>query len=192
MHPDMPEGVEQGIVKGLYRLRRSDLQTAPKVQLLGAGAILREVEAAAELLEQDFGVAADIWSLTSVNELAREGNDAARWNRLHPTETSRVPWITEQLRDSGGPFIAATDYQKAHTDQLREFVPGSFTVLGTDGFGRSDTRGQLRQHFEVSREYIALAAIKALADEGELDPKQVERALTQLGIDVDKPNPMHV
>ena len=192
VHPDMPEGVEQGIVKGLYRLRRSDLQTAPKVQLLGAGAILREVEAAAELLKQDFGVAADIWSLTSVNELAREGNDAARWNRLHPTETSRVPWITEQLRDSGGPFIAATDYQKAHTDQLREFVPGSFTVLGTDGFGRSDTRGQLRQHFEVSREYIALAAIKALADAGELDPQQVERALTQLGIDVDKPNPMHV
>jgi pyruvate dehydrogenase E1 component len=192
VHPDMPEGVEQGIVKGLYRLRRSDVQTAPKVQLLGAGAILREVEAAAELLEQDFGVAADVWSLTSVNELAREGNDAARWNRLHPTEASRVPWITEQLGESSGPFIAATDYQKAHTDQLREFVPGAFTVLGTDGFGRSDTRGQLRQHFEVSREYIALAAIKALADEGELDPQRVEQAITQLCIDVDKPNPVHV
>jgi len=192
VHPDMPEGVEQGIVKGLYPLRHSDLQAAPKVQLLGAGAILREVEAAAELLERDFGVAADIWSLTSVNELAREGNDAARWNRLHPTAEPKVPWITEQLRDAAGPFIAATDYQKAHTDQLREFVPGSFTVLGTDGFGRSDTRRQLRQHFEVSREYVVLAAIKALADEGELDPKRVEQALTQLGIDVDKPNPMFV
>ena len=192
VHPDMPEGVEQGIVKGLYPLRRSDQQKAPKVQLLGAGAILREVEAAAELLERDFGVAADIWSLTSVNELAREGNDAARWNRLHPTAEPKVPWITEQLRDATGPFIAATDYQKAHTDQLREFVPGSFTVLGTDGFGRSDTRRQLRQHFEVSREYIALAAIKALADEGELEPKRVEQALAQLGIDVDKPNPMFV
>ena len=192
VHPDMPEGVEQGIVKGLYPLRCSDLRAAPKVQLLGAGAILREVEAAAELLERDFGVAADIWSLTSVNELAREGNDAARWNRLHPTAEPRVPWITEQLRDAGGPFIAATDYQKAHTDQLREFVPGSFTVLGTDGFGRSDTRRQLRQHFEVSREYIVLAAIKALADEGELDAKRVANALAQLGIDVDKPNPMYV
>ena len=162
------------------------------MQLLGAGAILREVEAAADLLARDFGIASDVWSVTSVNELARDGNDAARWNRLHPTETPRVSYLTEQLAGAPGPVIAATDYQKAHTDQLREFVPGSFTVLGTDGFGRSDTRQQLRQHFEVSREHIALAAIKALADQGALPLEAVQDALCKLGIDADKPNPMTV
>jgi pyruvate dehydrogenase E1 component len=153
---------------------------------------LREVEAAAELLEQDFGVATNVWSLTSVNELAREGNDVVRWNRLHPMDTPRVPYLTQQLADASGPFIAATDYQKAHTEQLREFIPGEFTVLGTDGFGRSDTRQQLRQHFEVSREHIALAALKALADRGEVDIKTVAQAISQWGIDADKPNPMRV
>jgi pyruvate dehydrogenase E1 component len=192
LHPDMPEGVEEGIVRGLYRLRASNRGDGPAAQLLGAGAILREVEAAAEILEGDFGVAADIWSLTSVNELAREGNAAVRWNRLHPTASPRVPYLTEQLAGAAGPFIAATDYQKAHTDQLREFVPGPLTVLGTDGYGRSDTREQLRQHFEVSRGYIVLAAVKALADQGDLDPKVVEQAISQLGIDTDKPNPMRV
>jgi pyruvate dehydrogenase E1 component len=192
VQPDMPEGVEEGIVRGLYRLRCSALDKTPRVQLMGAGAILREVEAAAESLERDFGIGADVWSVTSVNELARDGNDVVRWNRLHPTETPRVPYLTEQLTDAAGPFIAATDYQKAHTDQLREFIPGPLTVLGTDGFGRSDTREQLRQHFEVSREHIVLAAMKALADRGELEPKRVGEALTQLGIDADKPNPTHV
>jgi pyruvate dehydrogenase E1 component len=192
VHPDMPEGVEEGIVRGLYRLSTANVSKGPQVQLLGAGAILREVEAAAELLARDFGIAADVWSVTSVNELARDGNDALRWNRLHPTDTPRVPYITEQLADAPGPVIAATDYQKAHTDQLREFVPGSFTVLGTDGFGRSDTRQQLRQHFEVSREHIALAAIKALADQGDLSLDAAQEALSKLGIDADKPNPMTV
>jgi pyruvate dehydrogenase E1 component len=192
VHPDMPEGVEEGIVRGLYRLRSSGLDQAPRVQLMGAGAILREVEAAADWLERDFGVGADVWSVTSVNELARDGNDVVRWNRLHPTEAPRVPYLTEQLADADGPFIAATDYQKAHTDQLREFIPGAFSVLGTDGFGRSDTRQQLRQHFEVSREHIVLAAMKALADQGELEAKRVDEALTQLGIDSDKPNPTHL
>ena len=192
VHPDMPEGVEDGIVRGLYRLRSASAETGPVVQLLGAGAILREVEAAADLLARDFGIASDVWSVTSVNELARDGNDVARWNRLHPTETPRVPYLTEQLVDAPGPVIAATDYQKAHTDQLREFVPGSFTVLGTDGFGRSDTRQQLRQHFEVSREHIALAAIKALADQGALPLEAVQDALCKLGIDANKPNPMTV
>jgi len=191
-HPDMPEGVEEGIVRGIYRLRSSAMQGAPTVQLMGAGAILREVEAAAELLERDCGVAADVWSVTSVNELAREGNEVSRWNRLHPTHAPKVPFVTEQLSQSPGPFIAATDYQKAHTDQLREFIPGAFTVLGTDGFGRSDTRQQLRQHFEVSREFIALAAMKALADQQVIDPVAVENALTNWGIDADKPNPMRV
>ena len=192
VHPDMPEGVEEGIVRGLYRLSTASVSKGPQVQLLGAGAILREVEAAAELLARDFGIAADVWSVTSVNELARDGNDAVRWNRLHPADTPRVPYITEQLVDAPGPVIAATDYQKAHTDQLREFVPGRFTVLGTDGFGRSDTRQQLRQHFEVSREHIALAAIKALADQGDLSLDVAQEALSKLGIDADKPNPMTV
>jgi pyruvate dehydrogenase E1 component len=191
VHPDMPEGVEEGIVRGVYRLC-SSAAVGPRVQLLGAGAILREVEAAAEMLERDFGVAADIWSLTSVNELARDGNDAVRWNRLHPTDAPRVPYLTSQLSEATGPFIAATDYQKAHTDQLREFVPGRFTVLGTDGFGRSDTRRQLRQHFEVSREHIVLATLTALVDEGELDISIVERAISELEINTDKPNPMRL
>ena len=192
VHPDMPDGVEEGIVRGIYRLRSSQQTSGPVVQLLGAGAILREVEAAADLLLGEFGIAADVWSLTSVNELAREGNDVVRWNRLHPGETEKVPYLTQQLTGQQGPFIAATDYQKAHTDQLREFVPGSLVVLGTDGFGRSDTRQQLRQHFEVSREHIAFAALRALADQGDLELTVVEQALSALGIDASKPNPMRV
>jgi pyruvate dehydrogenase E1 component len=190
VHPDMPEGVEENIVRGLYQLHSSQASGGPIVQLMGAGAILREVEAAADLLEQEYGVAANVWSLTSVNELAREGNDVVRWNRLHPAESPRIPYLTQQLAEAAGPFIAATDYQKAHTDQLREFIPGEFTVLGTDGFGRSDTRQQLRQHFEVSREHIALAALKALADRGEVEREAVAQALKSWGIDADKPNPM--
>ncbi len=115
-----------------------------------------------------------------------------RLNRLHPTTTPRLHYLHEQIAETNAPFIAATDYQKAHTDQLREFIPGAFSVLGTDGFGRSDTRQQLRQHFEVSREHIVLAAMKALADQGELEAKRVDEALTQLGIDSDKPNPTHL
>jgi pyruvate dehydrogenase E1 component len=156
---------------------------------MGAGAILREVEAAAEILESNFGVAADIWSVTSVNELAREAQDCHRWNMLHPTESPRVPYVTEQLSGADGPFIAATDYMKAHTDQLREFVPGRFTVLGTDGFGRSDTRAKLREHFEVNRTFIVLAALKSLADGGKIKSQQVVDAMKELGIDADKPNP---
>ena len=189
VHPDMPDSVEADIVRGLYRLKQSTVTGAPLVQLLGAGAILREVEAAAEILEKNHGVAADIWSMTSVNELAREGDEATRWNRLHPTEAPQVPHLTQQLSHSAGPFIAATDYQRAHTNQLREFIPGSFTVLGTDGFGRSDTRQQLRQHFEVSREHIVIAALKALADQGDLALADVEAAILATKIDPDKPNP---
>ncbi len=188
-HPDMPDGVEEGIVRGLYRFRASDAKADQRVQLMGAGAILREVEAAAEILESQYGVAADIWSMTSVNELAREAQDAVRWNMLHPTETPRVPYITEQLSGAKGPFVAATDYIKAHTDQLREYVPGRFTVLGTDGFGRSDTRAKLRTFFEVSREFVVLAALKALADEGAIKPDVVAKAIVDLGIDSNKTNP---
>ena len=192
VHPDMPDNVEADIVRGLYRVKKSTVTGAPVVQLLGAGAILREVEAAAEILEKNHGVAADIWSMTSVNELAREGDEATRWNRLHPTEAPRVPYLTQQLSHSSGPFVAATDYQRAHTNQLREFIPGSFTVLGTDGFGRSDTRQQLRQHFEVSREHIVIAALKALADQGDLALTDVQAAILATKIDPDKPNPAYM
>jgi len=187
--PDMPEGVEEGIIKGLYKKQQSKSKHSLTVQLLGAGAILREVEAAAEMLERDYGVAADVWSITSVNELAREGKDCQRWNMLHPAESPRESYLTQQLKQTRGPFIAATDYMKAHTDQLREFIPGRFTVLGTDGFGRSDTRAKLRQHFEVNRDFIVLAALKSLADEGQLKPQVVVDAMTALGIDAEKSNP---
>ena len=187
--PEMPEGVEEGIIKGIYKKEQSKSKHSLTVQLLGAGAILREVEAAAEMLERDYGVAADVWSITSVNELAREGKDCHRWNMLHPTETPRESYLTQQLKQAQGPFIAATDYMKAHTDQLREFIPGRFTVLGTDGFGRSDTRAKLRKHFEVNRDFVVLAALKALADEGQLKPQVVVDAMKALGIDAEKSNP---
>ena len=190
LQPDMPEGVEEGIIKGISIKRsKAKASTSLAVQLLGAGAILREVEAAAEMLERDYGVAADVWSITSVNELAREGKDCHRWNMLHPTETPRESYLTQQLKQAQGPFIAATDYMKAHTDQLREFIPGRFTVLGTDGFGRSDTRAKLRKHFEVNRDFVVLAALKALADEGQLKPQVVVDAMKALGIDAEKSNP---
>ncbi len=188
-HPDMPEGVEEGIIRGLYCLHQTKSKKKLRVQLLGAGTILREVEAAAEILEREYGVAADIWSMTSINELARDGKAAARWNLLHPTEPQRVPFVTEQLSATEGPFIAATDYIKAHADQLREFIPGRFTVLGTDGFGRSDTRQKLRKHFEVSREFVVLAALKSLADEGKIEATVVADAMTAFDISPDKINP---
>ena len=188
-HPDIPEGVDEGIVRGLYKLKASAAKHKQRVQLMGAGAILREVEAAAAILETDYGVCADVWSMTSINELARDGKDAQRWNMLHPTEESKVPYVTQQLLGTQGPFIAATDYMKAHTDQIREFVPGRFTVLGTDGFGRSDTRAKLREFFEVDRRFVVVAALKSLADEGAVDPAIVAKAIDDLGINADKPNP---
>jgi len=190
LQPEMPPGAEEGIVKGMYLLRRSSSQAELRVQLMGAGTILREVEAAAELLEKNYGVAADVWSLTSVNELQREGKSVERWNLLHPEQEPRVPYVTELLSNQSGPFIAATDYIKSHTDQIREFVPGQFTVLGTDGFGRSDTRQKLRRFFEVSREYVVLAALKSLANEGKLPPAKATEAMRDLGISPDKIDPM--
>ena len=189
VQPEMPQGVQEGIVKGLYRLRRSKMVVELHVQLIGGGTILREVEAAADILENEYQVAADVWSLTSANELYREGKSAQRWNMLHPDEEPRVPYVTGLLHDAGGPVIAATDYVKLYADQLREFVPGSYTVLGTDGFGRSDTRGKLRTFFEVSREYVVIAALKALADDGRLEQTRVAGAIRDLGIDPDRPDP---
>ena len=192
IQPEMPAGVEDGIIQGMYQFKVSTAPGDLRVQLLGCGAILREVEAAAAILESDYQVAADIWSMTSVNELQREGKAAQRWNLLHPEVEPRVPYVTRLLRDTSGPAVAATDYIKAYADQIREFVPGTYTVLGTDGFGRSDTRSKLREFFEISREYIVLAALKALADEGQIENALVTQAIGALGIDPDKSNPLTV
>jgi pyruvate dehydrogenase E1 component len=192
VQPDMPPGVEDGIIQGMYPLHHSSMEGELRVQLMGAGTILREVEAAAAILEKDYKVAADVWSLTSVNELQREGKAAVRWNMLHPEEEARVPYITGQLQGQSGPFIAATDYMKSYTDQLREFIPGRYVTLGTDGFGRSDTRGKLREFFEVSREFVVLAALKALAEEGRIEASAVTAAMQALGISADKTDPLTV
>ena len=193
-HPAMPAGAEQGILKGMYLLSEGKAKkNQPKVQLLGSGTILREVIAGAELLEKDFGIAADIWSVTSFNELRRDGLDAQRWNLLHPEAEPRLSHIEACLNDRSGPIIAATDYMKIFADQVRAFLPRrNFTALGTDGFGRSDTRRKLRQFFEVDRRYVAVAAMKALADEEKLPQKTVADAIVKYGIDPDKPNPATV
>ena len=195
-HPAMPQGAEEGIIKGMYLFREvgsGKLEVGKqKVQLLGSGTILREVIAAAELLEQDFGVAADVWSVTSFNELRREGLDCERWNMLHPEAPRRASYVEQCLAPRGGPVIAATDYIKAYADQIRPYIPKRYKVLGTDGFGRSDTRKKLRHFFEVDRYYVALAALKALADDGAIAAKVVSRAIKLYKINPDKPNPVTV
>ena len=189
VQPDMPQGAEDGIIQGMYLLKPSTLDGQLRVRLLGGGTVLREVEAAAAILESDYQVAADIFSLTSVNELQREGKSVQRWNLLHPEETPRVPYVSRLLGETGGPVVAATDYIKLYADQIREFIPGSYSVLGTDGFGRSDTRKKLREFFEVSREYIVIAALKALADEGQVEPALVSKAINSLGIEPNREDP---
>ncbi|WP_295555329.1 pyruvate dehydrogenase (acetyl-transferring), homodimeric type [uncultured Hyphomicrobium sp.] len=196
-HPDMPEGVEDGIIKGMYLLSRTGddakKKNRPRVQLMGSGAILREVIAAAMLLESDFGVSADIWSVTSFTELAREAHEVERWNLLHPLELPRVPYVTQRLAERGSdPVIASTDYMKAFAEQIRAFVPGAYRVLGTDGFGRSDYRRKLRFHFEVDRHFVAVSALKALADENKIPSTRVAEALAKYGIGSEKPNPVKV
>ncbi|MGH0035123.1 MAG: pyruvate dehydrogenase (acetyl-transferring), homodimeric type [Myxococcota bacterium] len=192
-HPAMPEGSRDGILRGMYPLRESEPRDgAPRVQLLGSGTILREVMAAAELLEHDFGVASDIFSVTSFNELARDGHDAERWNRRHPGQDPRVPYVERCLARRPGPVVAASDYVRAHADQIRAFVPGRYAVLGTDGFGRSDTRRRLRQFFEVDRFNVAVAALSALADEGAIGRSKVGEAIDKYGLDPEKPNPIGV
>ena len=193
-HPAMPEGAEEGIIKGMYRLQSTGKAREKKkrVQLLGSGTILREVIEAAALLEQDFGVSADIWSATSFNELGRDGHEAARWNLLHPTETPRKAYVTQCLEDAAGPVVAATDYIRLFADQIRAFVPQRYVVLGTDGFGRSDTRERLRRHFEVDRHHVALAALKALADDGAIKPDVVADAIKKYEINPEKPYPLYL
>jgi pyruvate dehydrogenase E1 component len=193
-HPDMPEGAAEGILKGMYLLRDAGKPKKGelRVQLLGSGTILREAIAAAELLDKDFGVSSDIWSCPSFTELRRDGFDAERWNRFHPEAEPRKAHVTDCLEGRSGPAIAATDYVRAYADQIRAFVPMRYTVLGTDGFGRSDTRANLRRFFEVDRYYIAHAAIAALAQEGKMNAKDVARAIKQYKIDPEKANPIGV
>ncbi len=192
-HPAMPEGAAEGIIKGMYLLtdagkpKKGEL----RVQLLGSGTILREVIAAAELLDKDFGVKADIWSCPSFTELRRDGFDAERHNALHPeAKSQRKSYVAQCLEGCQGPAIAATDYVRAYPDQIRAFVPMRYTVLGTDGYGRSDTRANLRQFFEVDRFHIAHAAIAALAADGKMNPTDVSRAIKTWKIDADKGNPL--
>ncbi len=189
--PAMPEGVSDDIVRGMYRLHEAESGTA-KIRLGGAGSILREVEAAAEILRADYGVDAEVWSLTSINELDRDGKRAQRWNLLNPDAEPQVPFFTEKLQGSDAPVVVATDYMKSFSEQLRGLCPAPFYVLGTDGFGRSDTRSQLRHFFEVSREFVVLAALKALADKGEFTLQQVAEARDKLGIDASKADPTTV
>ena len=189
-HPAMPEGAEEGILKGMYKLREVEgANPALKTRLLGSGAILREVEAAAELLAKDFGVTSEIWSVTSFTELRRDGLDVDRWNMLHPEQPAKLSYVEQCLGKGVGPVIAATDYMKAIPDGIRPFVPGRFKVLGTDGFGRSDYRKALRSFFEVDRYHVAVAALKALADDQKLPAKKVAEAIALYKIDTERASP---
>jgi pyruvate dehydrogenase E1 component len=189
--PAMPKGAEEGILKGIYPFSKGGRKKA-RVQLMGSGTILREVIAAAELLENDWDVSADVWSVTSFNELRREGIDTERWNMLHPGKKKRVPYISRQLEKTKGPIVAATDYMRAYADQVRNYIERTYVVLGTDGYGRSDMRAALRHHFEVNRYYVVVAALTALAEDGDIEAKVVTRAIKQYGIDPEKPNPVTV
>ncbi len=190
-HPAMPKGAEAGILKGMYQFSQSKSK-GPKVQLMGSGVILREVIAAAELLEKDWGVSADIWSVTSFTELRREGLDVERWNMLNPDKKQKQTYVGECLTKAEGPVIASTDYMKSFADQIRNFIPQRYVVLGTDGYGRSDSREALRSFFEVDRYYVVLAALKALADEGKLPAAKAAEAIKKYKIDAKRPNPTTV
>ena len=194
-HPELPKGAEEGIVRGMYPLPapKSKLKKAPKVQLLGSGTILLEVIAAQALLEQDFGIVADVWSCTSFNELRRDGISTARWNMLHPDEDRKLSYVEECLGNTEGPVIAATDYMRIFADQIRPYILNkNYVVLGTDGFGRSDTREKLRDFFEVDRRYVVIAALSALVDEGVIPKGTVGEAIKKYGINPDKPEPTTV
>jgi pyruvate dehydrogenase E1 component len=190
-HPEMPAGVEEGIIKGMYLLEEGTVKKPKnKVQLMGSGSILREVREAASILRKDFKVDADVWSMTSMNELRREGMECERWNRLNVDKPAKVSYVQQQLDGRSGPVICATDYIKSYGEQIAPYIEASYTVLGTDGYGRSDTRTQLRRHFEVDRHFIVIAALKALVDEGELEASVVVKAVKKFGINTDKANPM--
>jgi pyruvate dehydrogenase E1 component len=191
-HPGIEEGMEEGILRGLYLFRKSpaDDGKTPAVQLMGSGAIFRECIAAADTLEKEYNVAANLWSVTSFNELRREGLSVARWNLLHPEEPEKLSYVEQKLQDQNGPVIATTDYMKVYADQIREFVPSRYIVLGTDGYGRSDSRKALRRHFEVNHDHIVVAALKGLSDDGTITEKTVSEAIRKYGIDPERPDPV--
>ena len=191
--PGLKAGTEEQIIKGMYLLQEGAKKT-PRVNLLGSGTILLESVAAKKLLEEEWGVAANVWSCPSFNQLARDGQDADRWNLLHPTEKKqRVPFVTELLDKQPGPVIASTDYMKNYAEQIRPFLPKGrvYKVLGTDGFGRSDFRTKLRAHFEIDRRYVVVAALRALAEEGSLPMTKVAEAIARYEIDANKINPLY-
>ncbi|MFC0166730.1 pyruvate dehydrogenase (acetyl-transferring), homodimeric type [Pseudoduganella danionis] len=191
-HPGLKAGQEEGILKGMYLLQEGDKAAKQRVQLIGSGTILRESIFAAELLKNDWNIAADIWSAPSLTLVAREGQDAERWNLVNPTKPQRVPYVTQLLQGTEGPIVATTDYMRLFAEQIRAYMPKdrSYRVLGTDGFGRSDSRVKLREFFEVNRYYITVAALKSLAEEGKIDAKVVEQAVVKYGLDPNKPNPV--
>ena len=189
IQPALPKGSEKGIIKGMYLLKNGG-KKKNKVQLMGSGTILREVIAAADLLMDDWSVDSDIWSCTSFNELAREAQEVDRWNRLHPLKDAQTPFVTKQLTGHRGPAVAATDYIKQYPEQIRQWVPNGYSTLGTEGFGRSDTRFELRKHFEVDRFHVVIAALKALADEGTLPAAKVDEAIKKYGINPEKLTPI--
>jgi len=192
--PAMPKHAPDGIVRGMYLFRRGEgtSKKAPRVQLLGSGAIFREVIAAADLLRNDFGVESDLWACPSFNELGREARATTRWNLLHPEETPKRAYVERLLGEMEGPVVAATDYVRSFADQIRGHVPRRYVVLGTDGFGRSDTREKLRSFFEVDRFHVAVAALKALADAGAIPAKKVAEAIEKYGVDANRPAPWTV
>jgi pyruvate dehydrogenase E1 component len=189
--PPMPdrEGVREAILRGMHRVQAAESGAKFSVQLLGSGAILREVLGAAALLKSDFDISADVWSVTSFTELRREGLDTERWNRLHPEDEPRSNYVAECLDRNRGPVIAATDYMKIHAEQIRPYVPTDYYALGTDGFGRSDSRCRLRYFFEVSRYFVTVSALSALADRDAVPRSWVSDAMKKYGIDPEKPNP---
>jgi pyruvate dehydrogenase E1 component len=191
-HPGLKAGQEEGILKGMYLLQEGDKSASQRVQLVGSGTILRESIFAAELLKNDWNIAADVWSAPSLTLVAREGQDCERWNLVNPSKEQRVPYVTNLLKDTTGPIVATTDYMKAFAEQIRAFIPKdrTYKVLGTDGYGRSDSRAKLREFFEVNRYYIVVASLKALADEGKVPVATVEQAIAKYGIDANKPNPV--
>lgn len=189
-HPDMPEGVEEGIIKGMYLLKENKKKSKNHVQLMGCGTILREVIKAAEMLEEDFSITSDIWSVTSFNELRKEGLTVERYNNMHPKNKPQESYVTSQLKGRRGPVIATTDYMRIYADQIRPFVPNRYITLGTDGYGRSDTRTQLRHFFEVDAKFVVLTALNALVAEGTLDKTKVVDAMKRYNINPDKLDPM--
>jgi len=188
--PAMPDGAREGILKGMYKFRASSKPQAKwRAQLFGSGAILPEVIKAQELLESQYNVGADVWSVTSYVQLYRDGHAAERWNMLHPTHAQKVPYVTQQLKDAPGVFVAASDYVKALPDSIDRWLPRPLEVLGTDGFGSSECRSSLRDFFEVDHRYIVVATLRALAKDGKLAPSVVQEAIQSLGINPEKSNP---